>query len=131
MTTIALKQFSGEIPNVPAYMLPEANAQQAKFCDFAQKDLRPLKNGLAFKTMSAPVKGIYTEDGINFFTWPVETAAYKSQVIGDTYGRVYFMNVNGFKVTNYVSATPNGGEPGQSWSVGVPVPTVPPGLAVI
>jgi hypothetical protein len=45
MTTLVLKNFSGELPNLPDYKLPDANAQQALFCDFAQNDLRPLRQG--------------------------------------------------------------------------------------
>lgn len=131
MATIVLKAFSGELPNLPAYNLPNANAQQALFCDFAQKDLRPLKQGLLVKTMTNSVKGIYSEDGIYFFTWPIETYALKSPVIGDTFGRVYFMNANGFKAATVSTATISGGEPSSSWLVGVPTPTTAPTLTLV
>lgn len=131
MTTISLKSFSGEVPNLPKYMLPDANAQQALFCDFAQKDLRPLRQGLEVMTMSNNIKGIYTEDGILFFTWAADTAAVKSPVIGEQYGRVYYMNAAGFRVTTVGLASATGGEPSNSWLVGVPTPTVAPALAVV
>lgn len=131
MTTIALKNFSGEIPNLPPYLLPDTNAQQAIYCDFAQKDLRPLKNGTQIATMSNNIKGIYTEDGINFLTWPIETYAYKSPVIGDTFSRVYFMNASGYYVTTVNQADNNGGEPANSWLVGVPTPATPPTASTV
>lgn len=131
MTTIRLNQFSGEVPNLPKYLLPDFNAQQALYCDFAQKDLRPLRQGLEVATMANAIKGIYTEDGLTFFTWPSETYAYKSPVIGEQYGRVYFMNASGFKVTTYSQAQLSGGQPAQAWDVGVPVPTVAPVLTAI
>jgi hypothetical protein len=130
MTTLVLKNFSGELPNVPDYKLPDANAQQALFCDFAQNDLRPLRGGTLIKTMTNTVRGIYTEEGTNFFTWPVETFAVKTPVNNDVYGRMYFLNTNGFKVAQYSLATATGGEPSTSFNVGVPAPTVAPTLVL-
>jgi hypothetical protein len=130
MTTLVLKNFSGELPNVPDYKLPDINAQQALFCDFAQNDLRPLRGGTLIKTMVNTVRGIYTEEGTNFFTWPVETFAVKTPVNNDTYGRMYFMNSSGFKVAQYSLATATGGEPSTSYTVGVPAPTVSPTLVL-
>lgn len=130
MTTLVLKNFSGELPNVPDYKLPDANAQQALNCDFAQNDLRPLRNGALIKTMTNTVRGIYTEEGVNFFTWPVETFAAKTPVNNDTYGRMYFMNVDGFKVAQYSLATATGGEPSTSYLVGVPAPSTAPTLVL-
>lgn len=131
MTAIVLKEFSGELPNIPAYMLPDKNAQQALNCDFAQKDLRPLRDGFQVAAMSNNIKGIYSEDGLKFFSWPIETYAHKSPTIGDTFGRVYFMNANGFNVAQVSTAQNNGGEPSSSWTVGVPAPTVAPVLTAI
>jgi hypothetical protein len=130
MTTLVLKNFSGELPNTPDYKLPDANAQQALFCDFAQNDLRPLRGGTLIKTMTNTVRGIYTEEGTNFFTWPVETFAVKTPVNNDIYGRMYFLNTNGFKVAQYSLATATGGEPSTSFNVGVPAPTVAPTLVL-
>jgi hypothetical protein len=130
MTTLVLKNFSGELPNVPDYKLPDANAQQALFCDFAQNDLRPLRGGTLIKTMVNTVRGIYTEEGTNFYTWPIETFAAKGPVNNDTYGRMYFMNANGFKVAPYSGAGATGGEPATSYLVGVPAPTTAPTLVL-
>lgn len=130
MTTLVLKNFSGELPNTPDYKLPDANAQQALYCDFAQNDLRPLRGGTLIKTMTNTVRGIYTEEGTNFYTWPVETFAAKGPVNNDTYGRMYFMNTNGFKVAPYSGAGATGGEPATSYLVGVPAPTTAPTLVL-
>ena len=130
MTTLVLKNFSGELPNVPDYKLPDTNAQQALFCDFAQNDLRPLRGGTLIKTMVNTVRGIYTEEGTNFYTWPIETFAAKGPVNNDTYGRMYFMNANGFKVAPYSGAGATGGEPATSYLVGVPAPTTAPTLVL-
>lgn len=130
MTTLVLKNFSGELPNVPDYKLPDVNAQQALNCDFAQNDLRPLRNGALIKTMTNTVRGIYTEEGTNFYTWPVETFSAKGPVNKDVFGRMYFMNANGFKVAPYAGATATGGEPATSYNVGVPEPAVAPTLTL-
>lgn len=130
MTTLVLKNFSGELPNTPDYKLPDANAQQALNCDFAQNDLRPLRQGSLLKTMSNNVKGIYTEEGTNFYTWPIETYAAKGPVLNDAFGRMYFMNASGFKVAPYAGASATGGEPATSYVVGVPQPTVAPTLVL-
>jgi len=130
MTTLVLKNFSGELPNTPDYKLPDANAQQALYCDFAQNDLRPLRGGTLIKTMVNTVRGIYTEEGTNFYTWPIETFVAKGPVNNDTYGRMYFMNTNGFKVAPYCGAGANGGEPATSYLVGVPSATTAPTLVL-
>jgi hypothetical protein len=80
--------------------------------------------------MTNTVRGIYTEEGTNFFTWPVETFAVKTPVNNDVYGRMYFLNTNGFKVAQYSLATATGGEPSTSFNVGVPAPTVSPTLVL-
>jgi len=130
MTTLVLKNFSGELPNTPDYKLPDINAQQALYCDFAQNDLRPMRQGSLLKAMTNNVKGIYTEEGTNFYTWPIETYAAKGPVLNDTFGRMYFMNTNGFKVAPYSGASATGGEPATSYVVGVPQPTVAPTLVL-
>lgn len=130
MTTLVLKNFSGEIPNYPDYKLPDANAQQALFCDFAQNDLRPLKGGALIKTMTNTVKSIYTEDGATFYTWPIETFVAKGPITTDVYNRMYFMNGSGFKVATYSGAPATGGEPATAYLVGVPAPSVAPTLTL-
>jgi hypothetical protein len=130
MTTLVLKSFSGELPSTPDYKLPDANAQVASFCDFSQNDLRPLRNGTLIKTMTNTVRGIYTEEGTNFYTWPIETFSGKGPVLNDTFGRMYYMNANGFKVAPYSGAGATGGEPATSYVVGVPQPTVAPTLVL-
>lgn len=129
---IELRRFGGEIPVSPPHLLPDYAAQQAQFCDFAHGHLMPLKQGFLLTTMSAAVKTIYTQDGINFYTWPFETWAFRSPVLQDTYNRVYFLDSSGvLQVTTTVGMTPTGGQPSSTYKVGVPAPTLAPGLAVV
>lgn len=132
MTSIAIKTFSGELPNVPAHLLPDANSQQSLLCDFAQRDLRPLRQPETIKTgMASAIRGIYTEDGIKFFTWATETYARKSLTIGDIHSRVYYMNSTEFGVTQATLATNSGGPPSTTFKVGVPKPSTAPTLALV
>lgn len=131
MEMIALRTFGGEIPQLPAHLLPETAAQQASFCDFTHGSLAPLKGGLLLKTMTGAVKTIYTEDGVLFYTWPTETYALKSPVMKDEFDRVYFLEAGVLKVTTKTGLGPNGGQPAQSWKAGVPKPTVAPALTLV
>lgn len=132
MDMIALRVFGGEMPQLPAHMLPETAAQEAKFCDFTHGSLAPLKQGLKLTTMSEAVKSIYTEDGLFFYTWPFEAYPCKSPVMRDEYERIYFLDAAGvLKVTTKAGLGPGGGQPTQSWKVGVPKPTAAPALAIV
>jgi len=126
MAVIPLKVFSGEVPQKPPHLLEDDNAQQAVNCDFSHGNLRPLAAGFFLKSMANTVRGIYTEDGLNFFTWPIDTLAYKGPVVDDTFRRVYFCNANGLFVTQSDQMRLNGGEPTTAYKVGVPPLTVAP-----
>lgn len=133
MATIVYKQFSGEIPNAETHLLPLDRAQLAKNCEFTSGSLRPMRDGVLLQNMvNNPVRGIYTEDGINFYTWTQETYAFKSPVIDDTNARVYHLtpSVGKFNVSTKLQAAYNGPSPtsGNIWKAGVPRPTVAPTL---
>lgn len=128
---IALRRFGGEAPVLPPHMLPDYAAQEARFCDFSHGHLAPLQDGFLLATMSNVVKSIYTEDGILFYTWPTEAWPVKSPVLRDNYDRVYYLDAGELRVTTTAGMQVNGGEPGSSYKVGVPRPTVAPGLALV
>jgi hypothetical protein len=94
MTTLDITSFGGEIPRLPATVLPANGAQLALNCDLAHVELRGLRgaktvaNGLTYG--GAAITSIYTEDGINFFAWPYDTYVVKSMVVGDQYYRIYY-----------------------------------------
>lgn len=136
MAEIRLKKFFGEIPREEPHLLPDGAAQLAVDCDLSGGALRPIENGLLFKTVSSsPARGIYTEDGINFYTWTAETFAFQSPVIDDTRGRIYHLTpgVGLFKASLKSGMTTLGPTPaaGSTWNVGVPRPLTAPGLAAI
>lgn len=126
-----LRVFGGEVPVSPEDLLPGTAAQQALFCDFTHGHLMPLRQGLLLTTMSAAVKTIYTEDGLNFYTWGVETSAAKSPVLADVFNRVYYLDSGVLRATTTAGMLPTGGVPALSYKVGVPAPATAPALAIV
>jgi len=136
MAVISYKQFSGEIPNSEPQLLPGDRAQMAKNCEFTNGALQPMRDGVLLQTMlNNPVRGIYTEDGISFYTWSVETQAFKSPVTGDTNRRVYYLtpSVGKFNVSTTLGMAYNGPTPlaANTWKAGVPRPSVAPTLTLV
>lgn len=136
MASIIYKRFSGEIPNTEPHLLPDERAQYAKNCEFTGGSLQPMKDGFLLQAMiNNPVRGIYTEDGVNFYTWSNETLAFKSPTIGDSYNRVYHLTpgLGKFNVSTTAQMAFNGPSPTTSniWKAGVPQPTVAPTLSLI
>lgn len=131
MPTISLSRFAGEVPRLPAALLETTSAQRAVNCNFTKGQLTPLRAGYLLTTMANSVSGLYTDDGIHFFTWTVPVQAYRSPTITDIYDRVYYATPSEFKVTQNSLAQLTGGAPSQSWSVGVPPPTAAPTLSAV
>ncbi|WOB06460.1 hypothetical protein [Piscinibacter gummiphilus] len=116
---------------MPPHLLPDTAAQEAIDCNFTHGHLMPMKQGFLLTTLSAAVKTIYTQDGLNFFTWPTETYVFDSPVLEDVHNRVYYLDGGVLRVTTADGMSPAGGPPGTSWKVGVPNPTVAPTLSVV
>lgn len=145
MTAVALTKFGGMIPRTQAQLLPDIAAGFASNCDFATEVVKPLKGGLQqlrFQDQgSATGKGIYTLDGIYWYTWNTEVDAYKSPVIDETFHRIYYIEtysgVKRLKVAISPESTAQpadyltGGSPAQSWLAGVPNPTEAPTLTLV
>ncbi len=136
MSIIGTRSFKGEIPRLEPHLLSDDNAQLALNCDFANGSVKPLKDGFFMQTMqNNPVRGIYTENGLNYYTWSQETLAFNSPVIDDTNNRMYYLTpAEGiFRVASKVGMTPFGPSPapGSYWKAGAPRPTVAPILTLI
>lgn len=124
MAVIALNNFAGETPALSPSTLPENGAQLALNCDFTNQSLTPMKDGLYLNTFAAtnPVKSLYTEDGIKFFTWTTDTYPFKGPIINDLYNRVYYLNGSTATVVDGSTASVSGGNPSTPYTVGVPTP---------
>lgn len=137
MAVIGTRSFRGEIPRTEPHLLGDSNAQRAVDCHFANGSLKSLLGNPSPIGWMAnnPVKGIYTEDGINFYTWNVEAQAYKSPVIDDTHNRLYFLlpSQGEFRVASKIGMAFNGPSPssGNQWKAGVPRPIAAPKLRLI
>lgn len=136
MALIAYRTFSGEIPRVAPHLLPNGTAQEAVNCIFTAGVLQSTRDGLLLQEMqSNPVRGIYTQDGISFYSWTDETRAFRSPIKSDTHNRVYFLVLQEgvFKVTSSLNMSADGITPLPSncFRVGVPTPTQAPTLELV
>lgn len=134
MPIISYQTIGGEVPKDAPHLLGNAQAQLSTNCDVSDGTLRALKGGLALVTLSTnPTKGIYTEDGLLFYSWTYETAAFKSPIINDSFNRVYYLSpsIGTFNVTTTAGMDVDGGPPGSAFTVGVPKPTVAPVLKTV
>lgn len=129
MTIIAVKAFSGEIPKLPYYMLPETAAHYALDCDFSHGDLRGLHGH--FPILSGSPTSLYSVNGLQFYTWSEDVDAVRSPIAGEPYHRFYFTTPSGFFVGFDDMASVGGGEPGTQYKVGVPAPTINPVLTAV
>lgn len=134
MAAIVYKTFKGEIPREEPHLLPDVYAQLAENCDFARSALSPMKDGLWLGNMASyPVRGIYTKDGITFYTWSQETQAFDSPIIDDAFNRMYYLTPSEgiFRVSTTLQMAHNGGSPTQAYRAGLPRPTIAPVLSLL
>lgn len=131
MTILSIRQFTGEIPNLPTDRLPDGAAQFAQNCDFTAQELRPLQSlGTHYTTGAGaqPCRAVFTADGSKFFAWDTPTRAFLAPTIDDVHGRVYYNTEgNGLRVSQQSAmyektANPRPPAAGTSWSVGVKAP---------
>lgn len=99
MAIISLKNFTGEIPRIPAHLLPENAAQTTKSCDFAYGELMGIKDATAGGTISgvSSPKAIWADDSnpAKFYAWTEHADTALSPVINDVHKRLYYSADNG------------------------------------
>lgn len=125
-----LDVFSGCKPRLPDSLLAASEASLAQWCDFAYGELRPLRRGFRFLQMRHNnIRAMYTDDGLNFFTWSQDVDAVRSPLAADQYNRMYYTGEGAnMRVANRLSASTRGGAPSGSYRVGVPRPSAAPKL---
>ena len=130
MAKIKLSVFSGLRPRRPDSLLPANCATIAQNCDLAYEEMRNTKAGYLVNMMSNSPKSIYTDDGITFYSWTSDVNAVRSPLVQDSYNRLYYTGDSGFKMADRAGTRTDGGPPSASYLVGVPKPTVKPGLVI-
>lgn len=129
MAGFKLNKFTGLRPRVPDALLSDFEATIAKNCDFAYGELRNTKDGFALMQMANVPMGLYTDDGLTYYTWPYDVDAVRSPLATDTFQRMYFTGQDGFRVANRLGTRPSGGPPSSSYLVGVQRPPTRPALS--
>lgn len=155
MAVIAIRQFMGEIPKIPAHLLPDGAAASATNCDFSSGVLTPLKGGadMGKSAPNGPVTSLFFRD-TDTSKWYSSKAhssrVYRSPVTDDSFKRVYMIQKQSYTGTGGISMVTNahliafqwgnatnGGEPTDSapytgqCGVGVPTPSAAPTLTLI
>ena len=131
MAGFKLNRFSGLRPRIPESLLGDSDATVAQNCDFAYGELRNTKGGWAYLSLTNAPGGLYTDEGLAFYSWTGDVNAVRSPLANDTLNRMYYTGDNGFKVANRLGTRINGGAPSSSYLVGVPRPTVAPVLSAL
>ena len=100
MAGFKLNRFSGLRPRIPESLLGDSDATVAQNCDFAYGELRNTKGGWANLSLTNTPAGLYTDDGLTFFSWMADVNAVRSPLASDTFNRMYYTGDNGFTVAN-------------------------------
>lgn len=126
MAALKFNGFSGIRPRFPESLLPEGSAAIAENCDFAYGELRSAKGNVFYRTMTNTPQAIYTDDGLNFYTWTADVDAVRSPLVNDTFNRMYYSSTGGIFVAPRSGADIYGGPPPSPYLVGVQRPTAAP-----
>jgi hypothetical protein len=130
MTGFKFDRFAGLSPRTPASLLPPNAATVAQNCDLAYGELRNTRGDFAMRALANVPVSMYTDDGLLFYSWPMDVDAVRSPLARDTFDRLYFTTPDDFRVTTRGGMSPAGGQPASSYRVGVLRPSVAPTLTV-
>ena len=115
MTGFKLNIFSGLRPRIPESLLEGNEATIAQNCDFAYGELRNTKGGFEVLTINNSPSGLYTDNGLTFYSWPVDVNAVRSPLVNDTYNRMYYTGEGTVRVASRTGTRINGGVPSSSF----------------
>lgn len=94
MPVIKIVNPTGEVPRVPTQALPDNAAESAIDCDFAQVELKGLKQAETVSTMpnlnNEVMVDIWTNNGQDFFAWPWPVSVVRGPVVNDKLKRIYY-----------------------------------------
>ena len=85
---------TGEVPRVPSQALPDNAAESAIDCDFAQVELKGLKQTETVSVMpnlnNEVMVNIWTNNGADFFAWPWPVSVVRGPTVDDQLKRIYY-----------------------------------------
>lgn len=136
MNKLTWTKFSGIRPRVDRRLLPDGNAVRADNVCTDRGGVRPMQ-GTALVTALAKsgVQTIYRfgqaidSDTQHWFHWTTDVDVVKGAIANDTEERTYWTGEGAPKYTTAALGTAGGNLPSASRPLGVPAPTIAPGLA--
>lgn len=141
MAALAIKQFSGVAPRIPARYLQDAQAQVAVNCPVFNGPLQPLlDNGASLLTLpkSGTIQSMYRfgqsapSDTQYWFHWTSDVDVVKGPVANDTSEITVFTGLDYPRITDVTQALSGGTNyPVASYRLGVPAPSLPPTLTTL
>lgn len=101
---LTFQQFSGIAPRIAPRLLPATLAQEALDVKLWSGELRPHYADEILQYIPSNIQSIYRykwkNKNYNWLMWPTDTKVAKGPVYDDENNRIYFMNPNGFYVTD-------------------------------
>lgn len=101
---LTFQQFSGIAPRIAPRLLPATLAQEALDVKLWSGELRPHYADEILQYIPSNIQSIYRykwkNKTYNWLMWPTDTNVAKGPVYDDENNRIYFMNPNGFYVTD-------------------------------
>lgn len=101
---LTFQQFSGIAPRIAPRLLPATLAQEALDVKLWSGELRPHYADEILQYIPSNIQSIYRYKWKNktyrWLMWPTDTKVAKGPVYDDENNRIYFMNPNGFYVTD-------------------------------
>lgn len=101
---LTFQQFSGIAPRIAPRLLPATLAQEALDVKLWSGELRPHYADEILQYIPSNIQSIYRykwkNKKYNWLMWPTDTKVAKGPVYDDENNRIYFMNPNGFFVTD-------------------------------
>lgn len=114
------------------HLIGNNDAQLAKDCEFDAGSLVPVHEGFELATLqSNPIRGLYTDDGTNYFSWPVEAQVFPSPYNNDSFRRIYYLlpSEGVLRVASRTEMSPLGPTPA-GVRAGLPSPVAKPVLSL-
>lgn len=101
---LTFQQFSGIAPRIAPRLLPATLAQEALDVKLWSGELRPHYADEILQYIPSNIQSIYRykwkNKTYNWLMWPTDTKVAKGPVYDDENNRIYFMNPDGFFVTD-------------------------------